>query len=297
MSQTFPPPLPQKTPFLPPPIPNNRPARRARSFAMRSDFVIAVCQLFLFAVVLTGVGGAFGDFARPIFPVNLILCVGSAAALVIFSLLFVAFRRQGFGVVCFCLLCVTVGFGTWWVLSEHYGSRSRGYLAKHVVAVGELQQSVWPRQTKLALEAEEEFKQYVEKRTHVEPQKAELGPVTLEQKGLRLVEWRGGAIEEFIARMRDFSKKDHPTVISQFDPKRRIANYFSKTDHEFFARFGEPFQDEVDFEKAPSGAPAFIREQFRIWRYQCFDGILTLRVQPTQDRSLLITAHLRDNPN
>lgn len=103
-------------------------------------------------------------------------------------------------------------------------------------------------------------------------------------------EWKGGTTAEFIARMSYFSMKDRPDLSFQFDPKLKIATYSSKADAEFFSRFGKPSQDVLDFEKAPAGAPAFLREQYRVWSYNCRDGVLTLHVQPTQTGSLMVTA-------
>jgi antitoxin component YwqK of YwqJK toxin-antitoxin module len=106
--------------------------------------------------------------------------------------------------------------------------------------------------------------------------------------------WKGGTIAEFIARMYYFSKQDRPDIGLQFDPKLKIANYYSKGEDEFFTRFGKPSGDVVDFEKAPVGAPASIRDRYRIWSYGCRDGVLMLHTQPTQTGSLLVTAHVNN---
>jgi antitoxin component YwqK of YwqJK toxin-antitoxin module len=110
-------------------------------------------------------------------------------------------------------------------------------------------------------------------------------------------DWKGGTTAEFIARMYYFAMRDRPDLGLQFDPKSKIANYFSSSAEEFFARFGRPTQDALDFEKAPGGAPGHIRDRYRIWSYRCTDGTLRLRVQPTQSGDLMVTAHWRDNPS
>ncbi len=109
-------------------------------------------------------------------------------------------------------------------------------------------------------------------------------------------EWAGGTSAEFIARMCYFSMKDRPDVKLQFDPKMKIGTYFSKSAAEFFDRFGRPSEDVFDIAKAPTGAPAFLRDRFRVWSYACHDGVLTLHTQPTQAGDLMVTAHWRDNP-
>jgi antitoxin component YwqK of YwqJK toxin-antitoxin module len=101
-------------------------------------------------------------------------------------------------------------------------------------------------------------------------------------------EWKGGATAEFIARMYYFSLKDRPSAQLQFDPRNRIANYYSATEAEFFSRFGKPSQEATDFEKVPANAPPPITSKYRIWTYRCRDGSITLRVQPTQSGSLLV---------
>jgi antitoxin component YwqK of YwqJK toxin-antitoxin module len=108
--------------------------------------------------------------------------------------------------------------------------------------------------------------------------------------------WIGGTIAEFIASMHYHMLRDRPDLGLQFGPKTRIANYVSPSSADFFSRFGSPSQDVMDFEKAPLGAPDFIRDRYRVWTYSCRDGVLRLRAQPTQSGNLLVTAHWRDNP-
>jgi len=108
--------------------------------------------------------------------------------------------------------------------------------------------------------------------------------------------WKGGTINEYIARMYYHMLRDRPDLGLQFDPKLKIATYFAPHSAAFFERFGEPTQRVTDFEKAPAGAPGFIQDKYQIWSYACRDGLLKLRVQPTQSGNLMVTSHWRDNP-
>ncbi|HET6574114.1 MAG TPA: GYF domain-containing protein [Fimbriiglobus sp.] len=100
--------------------------------------------------------------------------------------------------------------------------------------------------------------------------------------------WMGGTIAEFIAKMHYIMMRNRPHLQLQFDPRAGIATFVADSGEQFFESFGRPASDSQDPEKL--GAPAPLRAQYRRWRYDLRDGSLHLRVQPTQDRTLLITA-------
>jgi len=100
--------------------------------------------------------------------------------------------------------------------------------------------------------------------------------------------WKGGTVAEFIAKMHYTAMRTRPQVKFQFDPRAGIATFVADSEKQFFELFGRPASDIQDPEKL--SVPAPVRSQYRRWRYDLADGTLDLRVQPTQDRTLLITA-------
>lgn len=150
-----PPPLPSEVPPpLAPPLPSATSPPSSATFEKARAFIVSLCQLLLFAAAFSGVGGAFCDFGTPVAPFNLIFCAGTAAIMLLFLLMFLALRRQGLGLASLCLFSVSVGFGAWWLAAQYKGSQTRGYLAKHVKAISELQTSLLREHTRIAKEIE-----------------------------------------------------------------------------------------------------------------------------------------------
>lgn len=98
--------------------------------------------------------------------------------------------------------------------------------------------------------------------------------------------WSGGTKVEFIAKMQYFMKRTRPNITLQFNPIQGIATCVADNPEAFFAFMGRPAQDVQDLSKR--SAPLAIRDQYRIWTYNVQDATLRLRVQPTQDQTILI---------
>ena len=104
-------------------------------------FLNSAIQLFLFATAISFLGGAFADFITPVFPLNGVLCVGSAAVAILLLFMFLGFRGQGLGLACYCLVVIAGGFGIWWALAEYKGTHSAGFLAANLRPIAHLQTS------------------------------------------------------------------------------------------------------------------------------------------------------------
>lgn len=87
--------------------------------------------------------------------------------------------------------------------------------------------------------------------------------------------WKGGRIEEFIAKMQ--YGIEGTEYAGQFLPRENIATFEAPSQESFFDFFGSPVQDQPHPDVF--GKPPQIQRLVRRWVYQCLDGPLVLKAQ------------------
>jgi hypothetical protein len=107
------------------------------------------CSLLMLAVIFSGLIGGLGDFFRPVYWVNPLLCIATVGIGLVLLSVSLAFGGNGLGLGSACLFCSSAVFGTWWALAEYKGNHDRGFLAGNLTAIADFQRAKLPRYVRI----------------------------------------------------------------------------------------------------------------------------------------------------